>query len=99
MEFRRRSLWNRVWDGEALDLMGHEEYVRRVYEGEGYNRSDRWREIGYGLVLSAWKGVQWVWNGLPLRRWWRREEHEKHEKREKQEEHEDTIYEEYQEQV
>lgn len=62
MEFRRRSLWNRVWEGEGLDVIGQEEYVRRIYEGEG--EGGAWREIGYGFFLSLWKGIRWVWGGI-----------------------------------
>jgi hypothetical protein len=75
MEFRRRSLWNRVWDGEGLDAMGHEEYVRRIYEGDNGSRGEgAWREIGYGLVLSAWKGIRWAWEGLGLDHLWGQEQ-------------------------
>ena len=56
MEYRRRSLWNRIWDDESLDTLGHEEYVRRIYEGE----SRPWMEIGHGFVLSVWKGIRWL---------------------------------------
>lgn len=55
--------------------MGHEEYARRIYEGDGGEGERRaWREIGYGLVLSAWKGVRWVWGGLGLDQWWGQEQ-------------------------
>lgn len=83
MEFRRRSLWNRVWEGETLYGMGQEEYVRRIYEDEG--NQDHWREIGYGFVLSVWKGVQWTWRGLGLNGLWDQEV--KDEEAEEAEEH------------
>ena len=87
MEFRRRSLWNRVWDGERLDAMGHEEYARRIYEGEGESQTDQWREMGYGLVLSAWKGVQWAWSGFGLHWMW----HNKRRMNDEYEREEDTV--------
>lgn len=65
MEFRRRSLWNRVWEGEGLDKLGQEAYVRRIYEEqEGY--LEVWKEMGYGIVLSAWKGVRWLCDHLTI---------------------------------
>lgn len=56
MEYQRRSLWNRVWENESLDVLGWEEYVRRIDEEE-YRP---WREITHGWVLSVWKGIQWI---------------------------------------
>ena len=56
MEYRRRSLWNRVWENERLDDLGREEYVRRIYEEE----SRPWTEVGHGILLSLWKGIRWL---------------------------------------
>lgn len=61
MEYRRRSLWNRIWDNERLDELGREIYVRRIYEGE----SQSWTEVGHGLVLSLYKGIQWLFGRGP----------------------------------
>lgn len=59
MEYRRRSLWNRVWENESLDSLGREEYVRRLYEEDVHP----WKEICHGIVLSVWKGVRWLFYG------------------------------------
>ena len=64
MEYRRRSLWNRVWENESLDALGREEYVRRVYNEE----SHPWMEICYGIILSVWKGTKWLLVGIPSSR-------------------------------
>jgi hypothetical protein len=58
MEYRRRSLWNRLWENDSLDSLGREEYVRRVYEGTGEHTP--WKEVCHGILLSLWKGVRWV---------------------------------------
>jgi hypothetical protein len=57
MEYRRRSLWNRVWEEESLDDLSKEAHQRVVWEEEYHP----WREICHGIVLSLWKGVNWVW--------------------------------------
>lgn len=62
MEYRRRSLWNRVWENESLDALGREEHVRRLYEEE-YRP---WKEICYGIVLSIWKGARWLMGGTAV---------------------------------
>ncbi len=56
MEYRRRSLWNRVWDDQTLDDLSREEHNRVIWEEEYHP----WREIGHGLVLSLWKGAVWM---------------------------------------
>lgn len=62
MVYYRRSLWNRIWDNESLETYGQEEYVRRVYEGEGRP----WTEVGHGLILSLWKCIRWMVMGKKL---------------------------------
>jgi hypothetical protein len=59
MEYRRRSLWNRIWENDSLDSLSKDEYERYIYEGE-YRP---WREICHGVVLSMWKSVFWIFKG------------------------------------
>lgn len=57
MEYRKRSLWNRVWENDSLDSLSEENYVRDVYEEGG---KLPWRAVCHGMALSLWKGIQWL---------------------------------------
>ena len=78
MEYHKRSLWNRVWENDSLDSLSEENYVQDMYE---QRRGLPWKAVCYGIVLSMWKGVQWILlRPLNLKREmeekWRREEEE-----------------------
>ena len=57
MEYRKRSLWNRVWENDSLDSLSEENYVHDVYEEKG---GLPWKAICHGVVMSLWKGVRWL---------------------------------------
>ena len=74
MEYRSRSLWDALEEpvrrhrhphphqaplaGPSLWESSEEGYVRRRYEGGETELP--WKEIGDGLRLSCWKGIQWL---------------------------------------
>jgi len=72
MEYRSRSLWDALEEPvrrhphrhrvppavPSLWDQSEEGYVRRQYEGGETELP--WNEIGDGLRLSCWKGIQWL---------------------------------------
>ena len=60
MEYRRRSLWNRIWENDSLESLSSDEYQRYIYEGE---EQQPWKEICHGIILSLYKGFIWIIRG------------------------------------
>lgn len=57
MEYRKRSLWNRIWENDSLDSLSEELYIRDVYEER---TTLPWRTICYGSIMSIWKGIRQI---------------------------------------